>query len=898
MLRVTPIYGSSSEKDRGATCTLVEYGGVKVLWNVGMTNDGLPELPEHKALLVGDSSLASLGNLPKYTKNYPSIPTYCTFPTVKMGQMALYDHHAAQCLDGRQPAFTLDQVDAACSALNTIKYSQTIILHDEDGKATLSITPHRAGHLVGASYFLLESLRDETLVVLVGDYHVAKELHLESSTILKYGTTPDVLVCFPGGPVFGSLQKVFGGLKPLLPTPVATQAEKTLTESILSVLRREGHVLLPTDASGRVLELLLLLDTHWDRDRFGGAYNLCWWAPLANNTLDFAKSQLEWMSLGSKFDSSRKNPFQLNHVQLCSSARELEELMGNGNPTCLIASGLTLEHGPARDMLLQWADNPDNAVIFTDSIGCHQRSYIPVDHPEIDQTTLVGSAIPEGKASTLTAAGQLLQQWCLSKIEGREMDDVVEVDMLVPHRAALSGQELKEFLAQEERALQRRNAEEEQRAMLEQVELAKGQLRLGEEEKKLSTTKLAPTIAARPKKKSRFDSSLFLKFSKPQHLTFELREEAVGIGQSDSTAKYGIGEAVGRSGEILEDEYGIAVIPERFTDIVTGVDPSKFSQGSGRIGEEVMRRGLGFGADGKPVSTTSTGGRSLPLVNSSMMGGATISTTADIIDEQVLEAEDLSEGKGIVRGRNGRLPTKVTTLSRCIEVLAEINYIPLEGKVSGRAARQSVRALQPRQVVVLGGACKDGVDNQCGIDEVTILIEAIRTHSSEVVQAPIDGETIELNVGHAAYSVRLVDTPYQRPEDIMEDSEPPKPKELFEAQLGECTVSRFDFVATGKKVALDGSIVLAPRMDETALKNRPSIYVSNGDVLLTDLRSEIIAQGMKASYSAHVGYSQLVVNGKIVVKKDQETGALDIEGPLCEDFYSVRSIVCGQYVTL
>lgn len=102
-------------------------------------------------------------------------------------------------------------------------------------------------------------------------------------------------------------------------------------------------------------------------------------------------------------------------------------------------------------------------------------------------------------------------------------------------------------------------------------------------------------------------------------MTFELREEAVGIGQSDSTAKYGIGEAVGRSGEVLEDEYGIAVIPERFTDIVTGVDPSKFSQGSGRIGEEVMRRGLGFGADGKPVSTTSTGGRSVPLVSSSMM---------------------------------------------------------------------------------------------------------------------------------------------------------------------------------------------------------------------------------------------------------------------------------------
>lgn len=92
-------------------------------------------------------------------------------------------------------------------------------------------------------------------------------------------------------------------------------------------------------------------------------------------------------------------------------------------------------------------------------------------------------------------------------------------------------------------------------------------------------------------------------------VTFEVREEAVGIGQSDSIAKYGIGESVGRSGEVLEDEYGIAVIAERFTDIVTGVDPSKFAGGTGRVGEEVMRRGLGgFGADGRPVTSSATGG--------------------------------------------------------------------------------------------------------------------------------------------------------------------------------------------------------------------------------------------------------------------------------------------------
>jgi hypothetical protein len=74
--------------------------------------------------------------------------------------------------------------------------------------------------------------------------------------------------------------------------------------------------------------------------------------------------------------------------------------------------------------------------------------------------------------------------------------------------------------------------------------------------------------------------------------------------------------------------------------------------------------------------------------------------------------------------------------------------------------------------------------------------------------------------------------------------------------------------------------------------------LSDGDVLLTDLRTEVIAQGMKAEYSAHAGYSQLIVNGRIVVRKDQESGQINVEGPLCQDFFTVRRVVCGQYVQI
>jgi hypothetical protein len=371
-------------------------------------------------------------------------------------------------------------------------------------------------------------------------------------------------------------------------------------------------------------------------------------------------------------------------------------------------------------------------------------------------------------------------------------------------------------------------------------------------------------------------------------VTFDVREEAVGLGQPDAVAKYGIGESIGRQGDVVEDDYGISVKAESFVDIVTGVDPSKFTGGTGRIGEEVTRRGLGFGVDGKPVVSSGGGGDADNVLNDA---------DDDAVNEKMLEVADLSSGKGIIRGRNGRQSIKVSVIPRRLEVLAEIVYVPFEGRVDARAARQQVRALQPRHLVIIGGSKSNSL----------LLGDALRSSGpsfasgdNNAVHIPTDGETIQLTVGHAAYPVRLLDTPYltQSEKKDMEDEEKEiEPVEPFEAKIGECTVSLVDFVATGKKWAVDGSLVLAPRPQQSSLK-QPSLMLSAREVLLTDLRSEVIALGMKAEYSALSGYSQLVINGKIFVRKDTASGKLDVEGPLCEDFFTVRSLVSSQFVTL
>ena len=328
----------------------------------------------------------------------------------------------------------------------------------------------------------------------------------------------------------------------------------------------------------------------------------------------------------------------------------------------------------------------------------------------------------------------------------------------------------------------------------------------------------------------------------------------MGIGQPDMVAKYGIVESIGSGRtDVLEDDYGIAVKADSFVDIVTGVDPSRFAGKSGRIGEEVNRRGLGFGSDGKPIDPNSVSKKS------SRSGDLSGVVTDDGeggdegINEKMLEVADLSNGKGIIKGRNGNPPIKVSVIPRRLEVLSEVVYTPLEGRVSATNARQSVRALQPRHLVIIGGTRANSL----------LLADALRTttkkgNSAQASSAHVltDGETAQLTVGHAAYGVRLIDTPYltqEEKEEMELAGKEAEPVEPFEAKIGDCSVSLVDFVATGKKWAVDGSIVLTPRRHQTTLK-QPSLMLSTREVLLTDLRAEVTALGMKAEY----GYVSLL----------------------------------------
>lgn len=135
--------------------------------------------------------------------------------------------------------------------------------------------------------------------------------------------------------------------------------------NILTTLRGSGNVLVCVDTAGRVLELAHMVDQLWSNKDSGLlAYSLALLNNVAFNVVEFAKSQIDWMSekLMNMMRNQRNNPFQFRHLKLCHSMAEVNKVPA---PKVVLASMPDMECGFARELFLQWCSNPKNSVILT-----------------------------------------------------------------------------------------------------------------------------------------------------------------------------------------------------------------------------------------------------------------------------------------------------------------------------------------------------------------------------------------------------------------------------------------------------------------------------------------------------------------------------------------------------
>jgi cleavage and polyadenylation specificity factor subunit 2 len=283
----TPLAGARS--DSAVCCYLLELEGCTLLLDCGWGADFNPEelaslaeaAPRVDAVLLSHADLAHVGALP-YARARLGLraPVYATIPVVKMAQMTLYDAHASAARHRNPMAtaedamlFSLDDVHVALGAATELVFAQLTQL-----PGGVTISPHAAGHTIGGCVWRIAVGAED--ILYAPEYNHQRERHLPAGSIEKIFLDKPSLLIAPARNALVAAEKA---------------AAKSLTDYVTAALARGGDVMLPSDAAGRSLELVAVLEAHWRLHRELRGVPVVLLQAQAFNTIEFAKSEIEWM---------------------------------------------------------------------------------------------------------------------------------------------------------------------------------------------------------------------------------------------------------------------------------------------------------------------------------------------------------------------------------------------------------------------------------------------------------------------------------------------------------------------------------------------------------------------------------------------------------------------------
>ncbi|KAK0191164.1 beta-lactamase-like protein [Armillaria mellea] len=272
---------------------------------------------------------------------------------------------------------TSREVHDAFDSVNTLRYSQPTHLQ---GKCQgLTITPYNAGHSLGGTIWKIRSPSSGTIIYAVNMNHM-KERHLDGTVLMR-----------AAGGIFEPLSRpdllITDADRASVLTSRRKDRDAALIDTVTATLSSRSSLLLPCDSSTRVLELLVLLDQHWNYSRL--RYPICFLSRTASEMLTFVRSVMEWLGgtvskedvgedgTGGRQDHKRKRDddgdedalgafaLRFRHLEFFPSPQALIQKYSSKDPKLILAVPASLSHGPSRHLFCDFAAVPDNVVLLT-----------------------------------------------------------------------------------------------------------------------------------------------------------------------------------------------------------------------------------------------------------------------------------------------------------------------------------------------------------------------------------------------------------------------------------------------------------------------------------------------------------------------------------------------------
>ncbi|BEJ17650.1 hypothetical protein CspHIS471_0610510 [Cutaneotrichosporon sp. HIS471] len=430
MITLTPLSSSASSSSASEPVAyFLELDDARILLDMGQRDyrasleqdnweyeNKIKELaPTLSLVLLSHSPSTYLGLYP-YARAHWGLkcPVYATQPTVEMGRVVCLseaeswrsecpveeadgEEDTAIIANGSNPPRgryvpTVEEIHEAFNHIKAIRYNQP--LHLGGDLSHLLVTPFPSGHVLGGTLFKIRSPTSGTVLYAVGMNHTG-ERHIDGMVTGQGGLAgyaedirrPDLLIV--------------EGDRALVTNPKRRDRETAILDVITNTLQSGHSVLMPSDPSPRLLELLVLLDQHWSfkinptgkpdpgpASASGWKFPLCVVSRTAQDMVNFARSLIEWMGgvvressaddvMGVQAGRGRKRrarqiavgseygALDFNHVDFFSSLDMLLLKHPVNEPKLVIAVPITMSHGPSRFLFTIMASKPGNVVLLT-----------------------------------------------------------------------------------------------------------------------------------------------------------------------------------------------------------------------------------------------------------------------------------------------------------------------------------------------------------------------------------------------------------------------------------------------------------------------------------------------------------------------------------------------------
>ncbi|KZT10629.1 uncharacterized protein LAESUDRAFT_741096 [Laetiporus sulphureus 93-53] len=340
----------------GRSCCVIQYRGRTIVCDAGVhpAYSGIASLPFIDEL---DWSTVDVVLITHFHLDHAAALTYITEKTnFKDGKGKIYMTHPTKALHKfmmqdfvRMSSSTSDALftplDLSMSLASIIPVSAHQVITPCPG---VTFTPYHAGHVLGACMFLIDIAGLK--ILYTGDYSREEDRHLVKAEVPPI--RPDVLI----------VESTYG----VQTLEGREEKELRFTNLVHSIIRRGGHVLLPTFALGRAQELLLILDEYWKKHPDLHNTPIYYASSLARKSMAVYQTYIHTMNANvrSRF-AKRDNPFVFKHISNLPQTRGWERKVAEGPPCVVLASPGFMTVGPSRELLELWAPDSRNGVIVT-----------------------------------------------------------------------------------------------------------------------------------------------------------------------------------------------------------------------------------------------------------------------------------------------------------------------------------------------------------------------------------------------------------------------------------------------------------------------------------------------------------------------------------------------------